>query len=271
MSVLLIEAFSNEKGTAKTGQPGDQLNDHPGKDEIRIGPWRERPGGWDVCLECTDVELAKKAAEIFSRIANDSSFGYDQDDRWTALTAIRKAGGNIEAAEDSELDCSSGIDISYILAGLNVEKGYTGNLERRYLATGKFIAHREDQYLKSGDYAKTGWLYLTAGQHVAMVKNDGPKASSSQTISEPQITANSIPRLKQATGVVPPYVEVVKNVRIRTGPSTKDTSIGYMSKGTKIQYISSITKNDKKWYQVMTIKGKSFVSADPTYTRLVVE
>lgn len=267
MSVLLIEAFSNEKGTAKTGQPGDQLNDHPGKDEIRIGPWRERPGGWDVCLECTDVELAKKAAEIFSRIANDSSFGYDQDDRWTALTAIRKAGGNIEAAEDSELDCSSGVDISYILAGLNVEKGYTGNLERRYLATGKFIAHREDKYLKSGDYAKTGWLYLTAGQHVAMVKNDGPKASYSDPVKE---NTNEIQRLRELPNIQIPYIEAIKNVRIRVGPSTKETSIGYIAKGTKVQYLSTVTKNDKKWYQVMTIKGKAFVSADPTYTRLVV-
>mgnify|MGYP003603018521 CR=1 FL=1 len=267
MEVKLIEAYSNEKGTAKGGQPGDQLNDHPGKDEIRIGPWRERTGGWDVCLECTDVELAKKAAEIFSRIANDSSFGYDQDDRWTALTAIRKAGGNIEAAEDSELDCSSGVDISYILAGLNVEKGYTGNLERRYLATGKFVSHREPKYLKSGDYAKTGWLYLTAGKHVAMVLNDGPKAGSSSV--EPN-QASEIKLIRQKADVTTPYVEALKNVRIRKGPSTKDSSLGYISKKTKVSYISQTSKYDKLWYYVETSAGKGYVSADSSYTRLVV-
>ena len=168
MEVKLIEAFNDENKKSKGGNAGDQLNDIPGRGEVRIGSWRNRSGGWDVCLECTDPALGRKAASIFRRIANDSSFGYDQDQRWTALEAILKASGNIEAAADSELDCSSGIDMSYILAGLKVDRGYTGNLERRYLATGKFIAHREPEYLTSGSLAKSGWLYLATGKHVAM-------------------------------------------------------------------------------------------------------
>jgi len=267
MEVKLIEAFNDENRGSKGGQAGDQLNDRPGKDEVRIGPWRERPGGWGVCLECTEPELAKKAVGIFSRIAMDSSFGYDQDQRWTALEAILKAGGNIEAAVDSELDCSSGVDTAYILAGLKVKRGYTGNLERRYLATGKFIAHRESKYLKSGDYAKAGWLYLTAGKHVAMVINDGPKSS----ISEPVKTeTNEIQKIKELPNITAPYIEAIRNVRIRTGPSTKDTSLGYISKGTRVQYLGVQTKNDKRWYQVITSQGKAFVSADPIYTKLVV-
>jgi hypothetical protein len=267
MTVLLIEAFNDENKKAKGGQAGDQLNNIPGKDEVRIGPWRNRAGGWSVVLECTDVELAKKAVGIFSRIAKDSSFGYDQDQRWTALEAIRNAGGNIEAAADSEIDCSSGIDISYILAGLKVERGYTGNLERRYLATGKFIAHRDPKYLTSGDYAKAGWLYLTAGHHVAMIANDGPKSS----ISEPVKTeTNEIQKIKELPNITAPYIEAIRNVRIRTGPSTKDSSLGYISKGTRVQYLGVQTKNDKRWYQVITSQGKAFVSADPIYTKLVV-
>ena len=268
MEVKLIEAMNDENKQAKGGMAGDQLNEIPGKGEVRIGPWRNRPGGWDVCLECTDIDLAKKAAAIFSRIANDSSFGYDQDQRWTAFEAILLANGDIESASDSELDCSSGVDISYILAGLKIEKGYTGNLERRYLATGKFIAHRESKYLTSGDYAKTGWLYLTPGKHVAMVLNDGPLASQSGSVKEP---IKEIKKIRGEININPPFVEIIKNVRLRTGPSTSDSSLGYFSKGTKIQYISSITKNNKKWYQVNTIVGKAFVSADPAYTRLVVK
>lgn len=267
MAVLLIEAFSDEKKRAKGGQAGDQLNHLPGKDEVRIGPWRNRAGGWAVVLECIDIEMAKKAVGIFSRIANDSSFGYDQDQRLTALEAIKSAGGNIEAAADSELDCSSGVDISYILAGLKVEKGYTGNLERRYLATGLFIAHRDPKYLTSGDYAKAGWLYLTPGQHVAMVANDGPKASYSEPIPKP---SSEIQQIREVSNVSVPYIEACKNVRVRTGPSTRDSSLGYISKGTKVQYLGIQTKNDKRWYQVNTSQGKGFVSADPAYTRLVV-
>ena len=71
--------------------------------------------------------------------------------------------------------------------------------------------------------------------------------------------------------MVSPYVLVVKNVRVRTGPSTSDKSLGYASKDTKFQYISAQTKNNKKWYQILTESGKAFISADPTYTRLVVD
>ena len=52
MEVKLIEAFNNENKGAHGGIAGDQLNDIPGKGGVRIGPWRNRSGGWDVCLEC---------------------------------------------------------------------------------------------------------------------------------------------------------------------------------------------------------------------------
>ena len=266
MEVKLIEAMNDEKKEAKNGLAGDQLNNVPGKGEVRIGPWRIRPGGWEGCLECTDVNIAKKAAGIFSRIANDASFGYDQNQRWTALEAIRKAGGNIEEAEDSEIDCSSGVDISYILAGLNVERGYTGNIVRRYLATGKFILHTDEKYLTSGDYAKTGWLYFTSGKHVAMVMNDGPKATISET---PAIVQNGVPLIKQNGNVVLPYVEALRAVRIRKGPSLKEASLGYIAKKTKVAYITKVTKYDKDWYYIDTLVGHGYVSADPSYTRLV--
>lgn len=266
MEVKMIEAFYNENHERDYGLAGDQLSSTPGKDEVRIGPWRNRTGGWDAYLECIDPVYAKKAAAIFSRIANDSSFGYDQKQRWTALEAIKKAGGNIEAAEDSELDCSSGIDTSYILAGVNVERGYTGNLIRRYLATNLFILHREPKYLISGDYAKTGGLYLAEGQHVAMIMNDGPKAGVSTDTTTSQ---NGIKLIKQKSNIAIPYVEALKNIRIRTGPSTKDSSLGYISKNTKVSYISKTTKYDKFWYLVDTSIGRGYVSADPSYTRLV--
>jgi len=43
MSVLIVEAYSDENGKARGGQPGDQN----GK-EIRVREWYERADGWNV-------------------------------------------------------------------------------------------------------------------------------------------------------------------------------------------------------------------------------
>lgn len=262
MAPYVVEALGDERGKAKGGLPGEQSGDI----EVVKRLWRVRTGGWDVCLECTDVDLAKRAAAFAIRIANDPSFGYDQDDRWTADKAIQDAGGNIEAAADSEVDCSSLIDIVYRLAGLKVEKGYTGNLERRYLATGKFIAHREPKYLQSADYSRTGWLYLTAGKHVAILVTDGKYAGAPEVISEPDTDE-----------VKPPYVQITGKVNVRRLAGRKLDAAGqpvYNAKGTPLYngvaiYVAKNMRLPFKkidaatgWYMVTCPKGVGYVSCD---------
>lgn len=270
MAPYAVEALGNERGTAKQGIPGEQNGDT----EVVKRTWRVRTGGWGVCLECTDVALAQRAAAFAIRIANDPSFGYDQDDRWTADSAIKAAGGNIEAAAASEVDCSSLIDICYRLAGLPVEKGYTGNLERRYLATGKFIAHREPKYLQSADYARTGWLYLTAGKHVAILVSDGKYSGAGEVAPTPAVDE-----------VKPPYVQITGKVNVRRLPGKKLDASGkplYNDKGTALYngasiYVAKDTRLPFKqtdaatgWYMVTCPKGTGYVSCDvPDHAKLI--
>lgn len=258
MPVKIAHAVGDENGKARGGKAGDQT----GK-EILVTNWYKRTGGWEVYLECTDKALAKIAADFAVRIANDDSFGYDQDQRTTAYKAILAAGGNIEAAADSELDCSVLVFIAYKLAGLDIEVGYTGNLEARFLATGLFIAHRESKYLTSGDYATIGGIYLTSGKHTAIVVSNGIKSNT--PVSDPTENGAS-----EADQIDPPYVKITGKVNVRSSPEVLDDNIIYVARNEKLPFEEY--DDDTGWYGVMSPAGAGFVSnAIPRYAKLVKE
>lgn len=270
--VKIAEAYSDEAGGARGGMAGDQGTPgntgkpSQGGEEVRVKDWYNRTGGWDVCLECTDAAMGIAAASNATRIANDPSFGYDQDQRSTAYKAILAA-GSIEAAADSELDCSVLVFISYKLAGLNIEIGYTGNLESRFMATGKFIAHREPKYLTSGDLAKPGWIYLTAGKHtMIVVSGDGASIPVEDGTGE-------------ADQIDPPYVQITGKVNVRSAPGSYIDAKGKKRYNGGIIYTARNERlpfeefdDDTGWFGVQCPKGAGFVSCEiPRYAKLVKE
>jgi hypothetical protein len=268
MATKIAHAVGDENGKARGGKAGDQT----GK-EILVTNWYKRTGGWEVYLECTDKALAKIAADFAVRIANDDSFGYDQDQRKTAYKAILAAGGNIEAAADSELDCSVLVFIAYKLAGLDIEIGYTGNLEARFLATGLFIAHREPKYLTSGDYATVGGIYLTSGKHTAIVVTNGSKPDSYDE-SVPDETDGS----GEADEIDPPYVQIKGKVNVRNmggwtlndkGKKVYNGKIIYTAKNERLPFEEY--DDDSGWWGVMSPAGAGFVSCDLPKNAILVE
>ena len=253
MAVKIGHAKGDENGNAKGGESGDQT----GK-EILIQNWYNRDGGWDVVLVPTDDAIAAKAVANMIEICEDDSFGYDQGERWTGYNAINAAGGDISEAEDSEFDCSSVVDTAYILAGLNVSRGYTGNLERRYAAAG-FVAHREPEYLSDPNYVKAGSLYLTAGKHVAMTVTDGAYVESASTEDY----------ASEADQIDPPYVQIIGSVNVRKTAS-KDAKIIYTAKNEKLPF--GEFDDDTGWYGVDSPKGPGFVSCNiPRWAKLVTK
>ena len=252
MAARFVEARSDENKKAKGGQAGDQT----GREIIELD-WYERTGGWDVMLECTDHDMAQAAAATAIEIADDDSFGYDQSQRWTGADAIQAA-GDVAGAVASEFDCSSLVDTAYMLNGLEIERGYTGNMERRYLATGLFIAHREPEYTKSAERAPVGSIYLTAGKHTAIVvKSD----------AEPNDVA---PRPEdEADEIEPPYVKVIGSVNVRVKAGKENERLTTAHDGDQLKLIG--TDAATGWYEVMTAKGAGFITNKPKYTKLVTE
>ena len=247
MAARIVHAFSDENKGSKGGVAGDQTGR-----EIFEQDWYERDGGWDVVLVPTDSEMAQAAAASAIEIADDDSFGYDQSQRSTGLDAIRDA-GSISGAVASELDCSSLAFLVYMLNGLEVELGYTGNLESRFMATGLFIAHREDAYTKSADLAPVGSLYLTAGKHVAIVVE-------SDAVNEEYAE-------DEADEIDAPYVAVIGSVNVRVAAGKENARLTTAHNGDRLPYLG--TDAATGWYEVETTKGTGFISNKPKYTRLV--
>ena len=168
MAVKIGHAVMDENG--KAGYDGEKAGDQTGK-EICTRNWYNN--GWNVYLECTSENLAKKAAKIMEQICNDSSYGYSQPRRWQGYKSIVKNGGDISKGSGG-FDCSSLVIACYVLAGLNMAAdGYTGNMRNKLLATGKFRLYMDSKHLTSDKYAKVGGIYLKEGSHVVMALEDG--------------------------------------------------------------------------------------------------
>lgn len=172
MAVRIGHASIDENGRVVGGRIGDQT-----QKEICVRNWYSKP--WNVYLECTDDELADKAAKYMEDICADDNFGYDQGQRTTGYTSIYNNGKKVKGAK-GEFDCSSLVASCYRLAGLNGFNVWntTRNLRSALLKTGKFIAHTDDSYLMSGDLSKRGGIYLKEGSHVVMVLRNNTKKPS---------------------------------------------------------------------------------------------
>lgn len=171
MAVKIGHASIDENGKVSGGKAGDQT----GK-EICIRSWYSKP--WNVYLECTDKEVAHKAASIMECICFDDNYGYDQGQRVTGYNNIVKNNGSVHGAK-GEFDCSSLVSAAYKLAGLNISvSNTTRSLRKALLATGKFKEYTNKKYLDTDEYAKRGGIYLKEGSHVVMALEDGKPAEA---------------------------------------------------------------------------------------------
>lgn len=163
--IKIGHASIDENGKVIGGKTGDQT----GK-EICTRNWYSKP--WNVYLECTDENLADKAAKYMEQICQDDNYGYDQGQRLTGYNSIVDNKGKVKGGK-GEFDCSSLVASCYKLAGLNISHALTTrNLRSALLATGKFKAYTGAKYIKSDEYAKRGGIYLKEGSHVVMALED---------------------------------------------------------------------------------------------------
>lgn len=264
MSVRFGHAVMAEDGT--NGKTGAQIGDQTGK-EIAFRNWYKSGSGWQYLLVPKDDMLGDRAATYMEQIVPDPAFGYSQhaEQRWSGYKAILANSGKVNGAK-GDFDCSTLCLACYILAGLDhAPSGYTGSMYASLMATGKFAAYTDEAHLSSGDYAKRGALYLRKG-HVAMALNDGPKLG--QAAPTKQASAPVSAYAGEADDIDPPYVLVLGNVRVRSGPATTYTRLFTATKGTKLPYAE--TDEDTGWYGVQTYKGAGFISGKKSLTRLII-
>lgn len=261
----IVHAVSNELGRSIGGVPGDQT----GK-EIRDADWYDRP--WEVYIECTDAYLADKAATIAERIAS-GNFGYSQSVRWSGLKAIRKAGGadHLTEAEAGDFDCSSLVLSCYILAGLDIKaSGYTQNLEKILLKTGKFTSYRDPEHVASDKLAARGGIYLAPGKHVVMCVPAASAAAGAGSLGKPGAGGSGA-----SPEALPPYVEVLgSTVNVRDEPVTGKIC-GVARRGERFPFVGTETVDADGesgiWYEIEWKGKQAFITGKGKYTRLVKE
>lgn len=272
MAVTIVHALFSENKN-KYGEVGDQLQrttpDTVG--EIRQGEWYKRTGGWDYYLASTDTVLAKDAAAWAVNIANNPSYGYSQgsgakDGRWSGYKAIVADG--IEQGKGN-FDCSALVLSCYVLAGCPKLKptGYTRNMGKYLMATGKFMKYTDKEHLENPALATIGGVYVAEGSHAAIVVD----AALSYMYEPEPITPVLIP--KEESGG---YVLVTGSVWVRKQPHLNGTQMMVARKGYRLKYREKTVEDAEgnNWYEVDTEKGIGYISAftkkEKKYTQLIL-
>lgn len=233
MSIKIGHAVMDELGRTIGATPGDQT----GK-EIAISTWyaKNKSGRvWQYYLECTDANIAERAARYMEQICRDDSFGYSQGktQRWDGYHSIKTNGAKVAGAH-GDFDCSSLVISCYIFAGLIMTPdGYTGNMRSKLLATGKFKSFSDNAHISSDKFAKRGGIYLRNG-HTLMALQNGSETSGMTKASGLKVVGKII------------VDEIKKWCNVRSGPGLEYTIIG-KAKRNDVYNVYGVVED---WYQI---------------------
>jgi hypothetical protein len=165
MSIKIGHASIDENGKIVNGKVGDQTTK-----EICIREWYDKH--WNVYIECTDENIADKAATYMEQICSDNNYGYDQNQRLTGYNSILNNDGKVKGGK-GEFDCSSLVSSCYKFAGIDVSTSNTTRSIKEAFKSKGFKIYTDKDYLISDKYARRGGMYLSEGHHVLMALENG--------------------------------------------------------------------------------------------------
>ena len=166
---MIANSGYDEYGKYSGGAAGDQT----GK-EWRIIPYYTRP--WNCVLRHPDPAVRDKIAVLAEQGANNNLIGYDQNERWTFWTQLKKVGYYpVNINTKCEADCSAGvISITWAVGYLldlyklkQLDATYTGNMRAGFRSAG-FSVLTDSKYLTSDKYIMRGDILLNDAHHTAI-------------------------------------------------------------------------------------------------------
>ena len=175
--VTIAHASKDERGEIKGGKAGDQT-----KKEVCLRTWYNRP--WTMVLRFKDPDMREKCAVAMEHAAANECIGYDQWQRNSLLSAVRKYGYDPKyVTVDVETDCSALVTVACIYAGIAEQalvvggnSATTSTLKSRLKATGEVDIFTTKDYTAKTDKLLRGDILLYEGHHVAVVvKDEQPK------------------------------------------------------------------------------------------------
>ena len=165
------------------GKAGDQTGN-----EWVIKSWYNK--SWDCILRHPDEKVRDLIGDLAEESANNDLIGYDQAQRTTFWTQLKKADyrpKNITVA--CEADCSAGVSalvkaVGYLLNDAKLKKVGAGNTTstlRKALKSAGFEVLTDSKYLTSDKYLLRGDIILKEGSHVCTNLTDGSATKVSAT------------------------------------------------------------------------------------------
>jgi len=174
---MIVHASIDERGKISGGSAGDQT-----RKEVCTRTFYSKP--WNVMLRYEDTSIAEKASEIGIKLANSNLVGYDQRQRNTLYTQLKKCNWNVDeyikSGVKTETDCSAFQYAIYCCLIPSMRKDgnapTTSTMKSFYLKHG-FTAYTDSRYLTSDAYLKKGDLLIKEGSHVVQNVTNGSKVT----------------------------------------------------------------------------------------------
>jgi hypothetical protein len=198
--VNIAHASLDENKRIKGGKAGDQT----GK-EVCIRTWYSKP--WNCVIRFKDPDMRNKVAVAMIHAAENNRIGYDQNQRNSLLSAVRKLGYDPKnATSPVETDCSALVTVACIYAGIAenaLVKGgnsaTTSTLRARLKATGEVDIFTSKEYTAKTDKLLKGDILLSEGHHVAVVVSGDVIDKSDRSLED---VAKAVIRGEYGTGAV---------------------------------------------------------------------
>ena len=206
----------DERGRYSGGKAGDQTGT-----EWYIRSWYSRP--WDTVIRFADSKIADMIATLSIYAAQNNHVGYDQGQRTSYWTALKKAGYDPRAIKTPcEEDCSAGVlanvKASLYLTGhsswgdrINVN-GYTGNMRSIIVNCGAKVKTFTDySHTHSTKYLLPGDILLNTSAHTAV--NLGVGSAMKKDTDTNKVAGTCTVTLKQfLKGAEDPQIKTIQRI-----------------------------------------------------------
>lgn len=261
--------ISNSGKDENSGTKGGKAGDQTGH-EWELKKWYNRP--WTVVLRYPDQAVALTIAKLGIDAALNDKIGYDQSQRTTYWTALKKAGYDASKAGLSEDDCTAGVSANVRAAGYihnikalqDIPICTSRNMRSQFTKAG-FKALTDKKYLTGGNYLLPGDILLYEDHHAATnitcgskVRNDWHPGTSPAPTPAPAPTPSEDKNVK--------YVTITgDSVNVRKGPGTTYGTMGTVNKGKKLKWFGYTYENG--WNLVEYDKATGWVSGK--YSKVV--
>lgn len=181
---MIVHASISENGT--TGWDGKaKSGDQTGKEVCSRTYYSN---GWNILIRCNDYNIAEKASEIAIKLANSNLVGYDQSQRNTLYSELKKNNFDVDkyilSGVKTETDCSA---FQYaIYCCLMPEMRSDNNAPRtatmrNFYSKYNFTIYTDSKYLTSDKYLKKGDILVREGKHTIQNVTNGMYADLDNT------------------------------------------------------------------------------------------